>query len=293
MNKNSLPLAFSGKIIYNMYVKRQNREAEGNMFVKSNILRSPHAFATRMGGASVCEHTKWLNLAFGRGDEDAVVLKNLEIFAEAVGFDPNNIVSLPQIHSDKIFTVTEQNAGEGYYIRDGIESGDGYVTGERGIVLGIKTADCVPILFEAERDDKIVAVGAVHAGWRGTVAQIAPQCVDRLCSDFGADKTHIRAAIGPCIHACCYEVSRDVFDEVACALGEDIARDFVKPSTLSDGKYMCDLARINRELLLLEGLREENIEIINECTCCHPEKYFSHRYSGGRRGTMLNVIFMR
>lgn len=263
------------------------------MFVKSNILRSPHAFATRMGGASVFEHTKSLNLAFGRGDEDTVVLKNLEIFAEAVGFDSKNIVSLPQIHSDKIFTVTKQNAGEGYYKRQGIESGDGYVTGERGIVLGIKTADCVPILFEVEKDGEIVAVGAVHAGWRGTVAEIAPKCVDRLCSDFGADKAKIRAAIGPCIHACCYEVGRDVFDEIACALGEGIARRFVKPSGNSDGKYMCDLAGINRELLLLEGLHGENIEIIDECTCCNPEKYFSHRYSGGRRGTMLNVIFMR
>lgn len=263
------------------------------MFVKSNILRSPHAFASRCGGVSVREHTKSLNLAFGRGDEDAVVLKNLEIFAEEVGFDPQNIISLPQIHSDKIFTVTKQNAGEGYYIRDGIESGDGYVTGECGVVLGIKTADCVPILFEAEKDGEIVAVGAVHAGWRGTVAQIAPKCVDRLCADFGADKAHVRAAIGPCIHACCYEVSRDIYDEVTFSLGEDIARKYVKPSGLSEGKYMCDLAGINRELLLLEGMHEGNIEIINECTCCNPEKYFSHRYSGGRRGTMLNVIFMR
>ena len=263
------------------------------MFVKSNILCSPHAFASRCGGVSNEEHTRSLNLAFGRGDEDAVVLKNLEIFAEAVGFDSQCIVSLPQIHSDRIFTVTKQNAGEGYYIRDGIESGDGYVTGERGIVLGIKTADCVPILFEAEQNGEIVAVGAVHAGWRGTVAQIAPKCVKRLCADFGADKAKIRAAIGPCIHACCYEVGREVFDEVACSLGEGIACKYVKPSGTSEEKYMCDLAGINRELLLLEGLREENIEIINECTCCHPEKYFSHRYSGGRRGTMLNVIFMR
>lgn len=263
------------------------------MFVKSNILRSPHAFATRMGGASNVEHTRSLNLAFGRGDEDSVVLKNLEIFAEDVGFDPQNIISLPQIHSDKIFTVTKQNAGEGYYKRQGIESGDGYVTGECGVVLGIKTADCVPILFEAEKDGEIVAVGAVHAGWRGTVAEIAPKCVYRLCAGSGADKAHIRAAIGPCIHACCYEVGRDIFDEVACALGEEIARDFVKPVEVSEGKYMCDLAGINRELLLRDGLCGENIEIISECTCCNPEKYFSHRYSGGRRGTMLNVIFMR
>jgi copper oxidase (laccase) domain-containing protein len=138
------------------------------MFVKSNILRSPHAFATRRGGVSVQEHTKSLNLAFGRGDEDEIVLKNLDIFAQEVGFERESIVSLPQIHSDRIFTVTKEMCGQGYFIRDGIESSDGYVTAERGVTLGIKTADCTPILIEAEKDSEIIAIGAVHAGWRGT-----------------------------------------------------------------------------------------------------------------------------
>ncbi len=303
---------------------------EGEMFIKSHILRSPHAFATRRGGVSVQEHTSSLNLAFGRGDEDAVVLQNLELFAQGVGFDARSIVSRPQIHSDRIFTVTRKNRGEGYYIRGGeticerfepsgaafcgeignreskaiggecvengictdIENGDGYICGERGVVLGIKTADCTPILFEAERDGEIVAVGAVHAGWRGSVADIAGKCVERLIGEFCVARCNIRAAIGPCIHDCCYEVSEDVFCEVKERLGEDIARRFVIPSASAHEKYMCDLAGINCALLLRHGLRYENIEIIDECTCCHPEKYFSHRYSGGKRGTMLNVIFM-
>ncbi len=261
------------------------------MFIKSNILLSGHAFATRLGGISTNEHTKSLNLAFGRGDCDGVVLENLEIFAKKVGFEPHNIISLPQIHSDRIFTVTENDRGKGYYIREKIESADGYITCERGVVLGIKTADCVPILFEAEKDGKIIAVGAVHAGWRGTVSDIAGKCVERLCCEFGAEKKGIRAAIGPCIHSCCYEVNRDVFDEVARGLGEDVAQNHVK-AVGSDGKFMCDLAGINREVLIRHGILPENIEIINECTCCQPEKFFSHRYSNGQRGTMLNVIFM-
>ena len=262
------------------------------MFVKSNILRSPHAFATRRGGVSVQEHTKSLNLAFGRGDEDEVVLKNLEIFARGVGFDAKGIVSLPQIHSDRIFSVGEEMRGEGYFIREGIESGDGYVTGQRGVVLGIKTADCAPILFEAERNGTIIAVGAVHAGWRGTVADIAGKCVDRLCCEFGVQPKDIRAAIGPCIHSCCYQVGEDLYFEVARALSEDVAKRFVLPSAQMEGTYTCDLVGINRELLLCHRLSCENIDIIDECTCCHPEKYFSHRYSNGHRGTMLNVIFM-
>lgn len=262
------------------------------MFVKSNILRSPHAFATRRGGVSVQEHTKSLNLAFGRGDEDDTVLENLELFARDVGFDAKSIVSLPQIHSDKIFTVTGKNCGQGYFIREEIESGDGYVTGERGVTLGIKTADCVPILLEAEKDGRIIAVGAVHAGWRGTVADIAGRCVERLVWEFGAERQTIRAAIGPCIHKCCYEVSKDLYCEVAQGLSEDMAKKFVQPSQTADGKYFCDLVAINRELLLCHGLIENNIDIVDECTCCNPEKYFSHRFSGGVRGTMLNVIFM-
>ncbi len=262
------------------------------MFVKSNILRSPHAFATRRGGVSQNEHTKSLNLAFDRGDGDGTVIKNLEIFAKGVGFDAESIVSLPQIHSDKIFTVKNDMKGQGYFLRDGIEGGDGYITAQRGITLGIKTADCVPILFEAERNGNIVAVGAVHAGWRGTVANIAGKCVARLCDELGVEPRDIRAAIGPCIHSCCYEVSFDIFEAVSNYLGEEIATEFVTPSIKGDEKYFCDLVGINRSILRKSGLLDENIDTVDECTCCMSEKYFSHRFSGGVRGTMLNVIFM-
>ena len=261
------------------------------MYIKSNILRSPHAFATRRGGVSVEEHTKSLNLAFGRGDEDGVALENLEIFAKGVGFEAKSVVSHPQIHSDKIITVTAENRGEGYFIREGIEGCDGYITRERGVTLGIKTADCVPILFEAEKNGEIIAVGATHAGWRGSVADIAGKCVERLCSELGAEASGIRVAIGPCIHACCYEVSEDVYNAVAENLGGEVAERFVIPSS-KEGKYTCDLAGINRELLTRRGILAENIEVIDECTCCAPERFFSHRYSGGKRGTMLNVIFI-
>ena len=262
------------------------------MFVKSNILRSPHAFATRRGGVSKLEHTKSLNLALGRGDDDETVLKNLDIFAREVGFERESIVSLPQIHSDRIFTVTKEMCGQGYFIRDGIESSDGYVTAEKGVTLGIKTADCTPILLEAEKDSEIIAIGAVHAGWRGTVADIVGKCVERLVSELGAESQSIRAAIGPCIHKCCYEVSEDIYCEVAKGLSDDMARRFVLPSKEVEGKFYCDLVGINRELLISHGLCDENIDVIDECTCCIPEKYFSHRYSNGHRGTMLNVIFM-
>ena len=259
------------------------------MFEKSKLLRSPHAFATRVGGVSRLEHTKSLNLAFRRGDESEIVLENLKIFAGEAGFKPENVVSYPQIHSDRIFKVDRANAGEGYFKTDSIPEGDGYITNERGIVLGIKTADCTPILFEAEKDGEIVAVGAVHAGWRGTVAKIAPKCVQMLCEEFDVKPESIRAAIGPCIHKCCYEVGGDFPCAVSGALGEEIAEKFI---TNDGDRLVCDLVGLNFHLLLDCGVLPENIDVVDECTCCNPNKYFSHRYSKGHRGTMLNVIYM-
>ena len=263
------------------------------MYIKSKLIRSPHAFATRIGGVSALEHTRSLNLAFGRGDDDGTVLKNLEIFASSVGFDPKSVVSLPQIHSDKIFKVDKADCGKGYYIRDGVESGDGYITDGKGVVLGIKTADCVPILFEAEKNGKIVAVGAVHAGWRGTASEIAPKCVSMLCESYGVTPAEVRAAIGPCIHSCCYEVDEDFRQEIEAKLGKFIVDLFVLPKGDKKDKYMCDLVEINRFLLQESGILPENIDIVDLCTCCNPDKFFSHRYSKGLRGTMLNVIFVQ
>lgn len=260
------------------------------MFIKSKILRSAHAFSTREGGVSTLEHTKSLNLAFGRGDSDEVVLKNLEIFAEAVGIDPHGIISVPQIHSDIIYKVGRSDAGEGYYKRANIREGDGYITDEKGITLGVKAADCVPILFEAEKGGKVVAVGAVHAGWRGSVAGIAAKCVRMLCEEYGVAPKDIRAAIGPCIHKCCYEVGQDLREAVENRLGGEVADLFVVPSTCVEDKYFCDLVGLNRHLLLDAGIIPENLEIIDLCTCCHPNLFFSHRFSKGKRGTMLNII---
>ena len=125
------------------------------------------------------------------------------------------------------------------------------------------------------------------------MAGIAPKCVKLLCESFGASPNNIRAAIGPSIKKCCYEVGTELFDAAREGIGESLARRYITPKTGADQKFWCDLAGINRELLLNAGLPDENIDIIGECTCCHPEKFYSHRYSNGLRGTMLNVIFVQ
>jgi YfiH family protein len=187
--------------------------------------------------------------------------------------------------------VGKSDRGQGYYFREEMREGDGYITDEEDVVLGVKAADCVPILFEAEKDGEVVAVGAVHAGWRGTLAGIQKKCVSLLCLEYGVEPQNIRAAIGPCIHACCYEVGEELFFSVADTVGEK-AKYFLTPVFGKRGKFFLDLVALNRYMLESAGVPSANIDAIELCTCCHPELFYSHRYSGGVRGTMLNVIYI-
>lgn len=263
------------------------------MFIKATNLHSANAFSTRWGGVSRLSYTADLNLAFGRGDDRETVLCNLERFAAEVGFAPESVISLPQIHSDIIYKVDGRDAGQGYYITELLREGDGYITDSPDVTLGVKSADCVPILFEAysTSNDEVIAVGAVHAGWRGSVKRIAPKCAHMLCGEYGADMGHIRVAIGPCIHKCCFEVGEDFLEEFTSALGQELAAEFVTQAAQA-GKYYCDLVGLNIRLLTDCGIHPESIEVIDRCTCCEPGSFFSHRYSKGMRGTMLSVIRM-
>ena len=181
------------------------KEINGVKFLQSGLLRSKHAFSTRVGGVSELPHTSSLNLAFGRGDADETVLENIRLFSEAVGIDGKSIISVPQIHSAEVKVVSRAEKGYGVY-RSSPFSCDGYVTQDKDIALGVKTADCVPILMEARNDeDDVIAVSAIHAGWRGTAARIAGVGVEKLAA-LGAKPDKMFVAIGPCIHRCCYEV---------------------------------------------------------------------------------------
>lgn len=258
------------------------RADNGVEFLRSDLIPYSHGFSTRIGGRSTAAHTASLNLAFRRGDDNSTVMENLRLFSEAVGVEAQSIISRHQIHSTKVIYADESTAGEGYFINTD-ESCDGYVTDRRGVTLGVKTADCVPILF---CDPQAEIIGAVHAGWRGTAAGIAAECVGMMCS-LGADVLRIRAAIGASIHFCCYEVEDDFFDSVSSLAGKKIAREFIK---MHDGRLHADIVGMNRRFLLEMGLRAENIDIAEHCTCCEHELFYSHRYTGGLRGTMLSVI---
>lgn len=265
-------------------------KSNGVGYYYSTLLKSRHAFATREGGVSRSPYTKSMNLAHGRGDDDATVLQNLRLFAEAVGIDADRIISLPQIHGTQVLTVTEKDAGRGY-AKPADGSSDGYMTVEAGLPLGVKSADCVPVLLEArDAQGNVLAVSAVHAGWRGTAGKIAVNAVKALRGARG--DAEIYAAIGPCIGACCFEVGQDCVDEFVRLCGREIVKScFVEAQ---DGKYYGDLVKVNRMLLTGAGVPEAQIDAANVCTCCNPDRFFSHRYAAkyqnGKRGTMLSVI---
>lgn len=267
------------------------KQINGVGYYYSTLLKSKHAFATRKGGVSQSPFTQGLNLAFGRGDEDATVLQNLQSFARAAGFEGQRVISLPQIHGTEVLTVTEADAGRGY-TKPANGTGDGYMTLEGSLPLGVKSADCVPVLLEArDAQGNVLAISAVHAGWRGTAGGIAVNAVKALrdaCGD-----AEIYAAIGPCIGACCFEVGMDCVDEFDRLCGSEIVRAcFAKAE---NGKYYGDLVKVNQMLLMGVGVPDAHIDAANICTCCHPDRFFSHRYAakhqGGQRGTMLSVIW--
>ena len=239
----------------------------------------PHCFTTRFGGVSE-GYLSSLNLGIHRGDKPENVRKNYEILGEALGFEVGKLVFTWQTHTDIVRVVDASNAGEGLD-REVEPECDALVTDTPGLVLAAFTADCTPILLH---DSVTGAVGAVHAGWRGTVADIAGKAVRAMVTHFGAEPENIRAAIGPNIGVCCFETHADVPQAVRAVLGEEAER-FIVPT---GEKFRVDLKGVNAALLRRAGVRD--IEISCECTACRPDRFWSHRRVGNDRGSLAAII---
>lgn len=235
----------------------------------------PHGFSTRFGGVSRGQGLETLNLSSNGNAEE--VTENRNRFAAALGSTPTRMFSAQQIHSATVATVTSADLGRDF-------SCDGFVTAERGLLLTVKTADCVPILL---CDETAGVIAAVHAGWRGTVAGIACEAV-RAMTALGASPSRIVAAIGPCIHRECYEVDAPFL--AAVKEQNEALTAFVTPLPHKEGHYLADLVAMNRDLLLSAGLNEGNLYVCGFCTACASEVFFSHRASGGKRGLMMAGI---
>lgn len=248
-------------------------------YITSEGISVPHCFTTRYGGVSE-GYLSSLNLGIHRGDNPENVVKNYEILGQALGFEVENLVFTRQTHTDIVRVVDAGNRGEGLY-REVEPECDALVTDTPGVVLAAFTADCTPILLH---DPVTGAVGAVHAGWRGTVADIAGKAVRAMAEQFGAKPENIRAAIGPNIGVCCFETHADVPDAVRAVLGAE-AENFIVPA---GEKFRVDLKGVNAWLLRRAGV--QHIEISCDCTACQPDRFWSHRRVGNDRGSLAAII---
>lgn len=260
---------------------------EKGIFSRSSLLDfdgTAHGFSSRKGGVSSLPHTASLNLSMNLGDPDETVRQNLDIFARELTdgmYAGEHTVTANQIHSCHVRVLTEDNAGEGFSLERG-EDGDGFVTDCPGVIPVARVADCVPILLAGLKAEGKPVVSAVHAGWRGTAAGICAEAVGKMIS-LGCVPESIRAAIGPHIGFCCYEVGEDFAEAVAALRGNDFARRHIRKET-GMAKPHADLTSMNLEILAHAGVKE--VDVHPDCTMCHTEKYYSHRGMHGLRGVM-------
>lgn len=270
MNSNNLTINKSGDLCYITFPKLES----------CGVVR--HIFSTRLGGVSTGQYAT-MNTSFTGGDNFDAVEENYRRLCGAVGIDISHLVLSKQTHTNNVRTVTKNDCGTGY-TKPSFNDVDGLVTNQSGVALVTQYADCTPLLF----CDPVKRVCATsHAGWRGTVAQIGKVTVEKMVNEFGCDPNNIIAAIGPCICQNCYEVDTPVLDAFAYS-GIDITGVFCEGR--DDNHFMLNLVQANKNILLSAGIREENIDISDVCTCCNSKELHSHRATSGKRGNLAAII---
>ena len=270
----------------------------------------PHAFSTRRGGVSTAYFPDEspagemrpgeMNLGLTEADEAGNVLENRRLLLAAAGAAGRTLITLKQIHSGLTRRVTRADA-------DSSLRADGLMTDDPEVMLGIQTADCVPVLV---RDPRTHAVAAFHAGWRGTLKRIVEGGIGKMRLEFGSRPEELEAAIGPAIGACCYAVGEEVrseflsqFSYAPKLFSEIYDSDPVKekypllfltaraPGHSNIGPNLhLNLIEANRRQLLDAGLPAESIATAYRCTNCEPDTFFSYRAEHGFCGRMMSVI---
>ncbi len=229
-----------------------------------------HGFLTRQGGRSLPPYDS-LNMSFSNGDDNQTVSSNQEQIAQTFGFDSKRLVLLKQMHFDGILMFKDPAEANSTSLKY-----DAIITNLPNQFLGIRTADCIPILIV---DQHKRAIAAIHAGRQGTALQITRKTLRKMKEEFDSSEKDLLVTLGPSIGPCCYEIDDKVF------LKE------WQPFSVSKGtgKWMLDLSRINIAQLMEEGIKEEQIFQTDICTCCHRDLFFSYR-GEGRTGRQLSFI---
>jgi YfiH family protein len=258
-----------------------------------------HGFSTRPGGVSDRDGEKVLNLGAVEWDTRENVEENKRRFQAAVGAEDSSFVSLHQIHSDVVRSFDAAPAKQC--------KGDAAATKKPGLLLGVRTADCAPVLVV---DPKKRVVSAIHAGWRGTLQRIVTKTIGQMQMEFGCRPADLLAAIGPTIGGCCYEVGTEVASAFAAKFSNaaqffDELRTGDEPNPLQwlnmmppghqppPKNVLLNLPKANRLQLLEAGLSDKNIFVTDLCTSCDLGLLFSYRKERERSGRLLSVIGIR
>jgi polyphenol oxidase len=258
-----------------------------------------HGFSTRPGGVSEVDAEKVLNLGAVEWDTRENVEENKRRFRTALGADDLHLVSLHQIHSDVVRSFSAAPAKQ--------HKGDASVTNRPSLLLGVRTADCAPVLVV---DPKKRVVAAIHAGWRGALQRIVTKTIGHLQMEFGSRPGDLLAAIGPAIGVCCYEVGTDVASAFTAKFPNaaeffDELRTGDEPNPLQWLNMMppghqpppknvhLDLPKANRLQLEEAGVPRKNIFVSDLCTACRSDLLFSYRKERAKSGRLLSVIGIR
>jgi polyphenol oxidase len=241
-----------------------------------------NAFSTRTGGVSAFPSDA-LNLAGFDDDAAENIYENRRRLISLLEGDWT-LAACWQVHGSDVRIVSEATEAQNHDVYC-----DALTTDAAGILLGVKTADCVPVLLGDERRG---VCAAVHAGWRGTLAEIVRSALETMSTEFGTEARDVRAAIGPAARSCCYEVGPEVIDAFRAKFA--YADALFTPTR--EHHALADIQLANRELLLAAGVGDSRIHTLPLCTICRPELFFSYRRDKklyGRTGRLLSVIGRR
>lgn len=242
--------------------------------VRSALLTAPHGFPTRHGGVSEGPFGT-LNASATVGDLPAAVAENLRRLAEAAEVDTEALVTASQVHGTTVVRATSSGPR-------GAEA-DALWTEEPEVAVGVRTADCVPLLLE---DPIGRRVAAVHAGWRGVLDGVLARTLEAL-ERAGTRCEDVRLAIGPCARACCFEVDGDLPARFADAFGPGVV-----VRLPGKAKVHLDLPQALRLAALAYGVPEGQVEVLPGCTMCDA-RFYSHRRDRGVTGRHLSFITCR
>lgn len=236
-------------------------------------------FTTRNGGVSRPPYHS-LNLGLGTDDPLPNVEGNRSTFTRSFEMNPHQLLTVKQVHGNDILLVDESNLDLTHFLKVEV---DAIVTNQTGIMLGILTADCFPLLLW--HPEKPLAA-AIHAGWRGAANGLIDKVIQTITKHFDCPADELLAAIGPGIGAHKYEVDRPVRD--AFRQGTGFWDDISEETRL--GHWKLNIPLSCRLQLEAAGLKPQKIEVEEQCTCCHPELFFSHRRDNGTTGRQIGFI---